>query len=193
MATVAGIDVPTRPYSRPCDQCGTEFRVLPADVRKALKRGCNPPRFCSRACRDVSYRGDGNPKWRGGTYISPSGYRYILATDHPHANKDGYVPEHRLVMERHLDRILDPAECVHHFNHNRLDNRIENLELMDSWAQHQRRHGYYEPRECGNCGAVVMRSRAMRRRYPKQSFCSRKCAAAAASRAAAVVNRKAPK
>lgn len=51
---VAGIDVPTRPYSRPCDQCGTEFRVLPADVRKALKRGCNPPRFCSRACRDVS-------------------------------------------------------------------------------------------------------------------------------------------
>ena len=40
---------------------------------------------------------------------------------------------------------LKPTECVHHFNHNRTDNRIENLELMDSWAEHQRRHGYYEP------------------------------------------------
>lgn len=176
--------VPTRPFWRPCDQCGTEFRVLPADVRKALKRGGNPPRFCSRACRDKSYIGAGNPKWRGGRIITDSGYVLIYKPDHPHQVK-GYVAEHRLVMEQKLGRILNPSECVHHFNHDRKDNRPENLELMDSWAEHQRRHGYYEPRDCANCGKVVMRSRAARRRYPKRSYCSRKCAAAGGSRASA--------
>lgn len=188
---VAGIEVPDRPYWRPCDQCGTEFRVMPGYVRKAIKNGGNPPRFCSRACRNASYVGEGNPKWRGGRCMSASGYVLVYAPDHPHQVK-GYYAEHRLVMEQHLGRILEPHECVHHFNHDRTDNRIENLELMDSWAQHQRRHGYYEPRECANCGTTVMRSRGSRRRYAR-SFCSRKCAAAAASRAAALANRKASK
>lgn len=188
---VAGIEVPDRPYWRPCDQCGTEFRVMPGYVRKAIKNGGNPPRFCSRACRNASYVGEGNPKWRGGRCMSASGYVLVYAPDHPHQVK-GYYAEHRLVMEQHLGRILEPHECVHHFNHDRTDNRIENLELMDSWAQHQRRHGYYEPRECANCGTTVMRSRGSRRRYAR-SFCSRKCAAAAASQAAALANRKAPK
>ena len=173
---------PKNGWNRPCEVCGTEFYVRPCEIRKAEQRGCQPPRVCSRTCRDVNYRGSGNPKWRGGFYLI-NGYRFVKAPDgHPFARKsDGYIQEHRLVMERYIGRYLEPHECVHHFNHNRQDNRIENLELL-TWSTHQRRHGYYEPFECAECGQIVMRSRGRRRLFTR-FYCSRKCAAAGASRA----------
>jgi transposase-like protein len=43
-------------------------------------------------------------------------------------------------MERHLNRILDPKEIVHHVNRDKKDNRIENLELFDSLSDHMSHH-----------------------------------------------------
>jgi len=65
----------------------------------------------------------------GSRVVTRNGYVLIHTPGHHASYKDGYVLEHRLVMEAVLGRALDPSESVHHRNGDRADNRPENLEL----------------------------------------------------------------
>lgn len=67
---------------------------------------------------------EGHKKQRSDGYIS------VYYPTHPKATKGGYIFEHHLVMENHIGRFLNDNEVVHHINHIRNDNRIENLRLM---------------------------------------------------------------
>ena len=57
---------------------------------------------------------------------------YILEfhPDHPRAEGEGWVPQHYLVMEQSLGRLLYPDEEVKHINGNPHDNRVENLKII---------------------------------------------------------------
>lgn len=65
-----------------------------------------------------------------GWYVHTRGYVMRKAEGHPKADRYGFVQEHRLVMEAYLGRYLCEDEVVHHINHDRADNRIENLQVM---------------------------------------------------------------
>lgn len=87
-------------------------------------------------------RGDKSHRWKGGQFIDTDGYRKIRVENHPRKrNYNGvvYIAEHILVMEKHLGRYLEKDEVVHHINRNRLDNRIENLQVM-THREHSKLH-----------------------------------------------------
>lgn len=95
-----------------------------------------------RSAVDKSWNiGAVNPGWKGGKYITPGGYRYILTPGHP--RKSGgtkarpYIPEQVLVMEKSLGRFLTPLEVVHHKDGVKLNNDISNLQLLASERDHQ--------------------------------------------------------
>ena len=80
-----------------------------------------------------------HPNWKGGRYVLVTGYiLLVLQPDHPYysmcVKRSHAVLEHRLVMAQHLGRPLEDWEIVHHKNHIRSDNRIENLELLPNDA-----------------------------------------------------------
>lgn len=95
--------------------------------------------------------GEKNPAWKGGaTYFKRKGkysdqsIKYVRCPAHmmPMARKDGYVMEHRLAVALEIGRPLTRTECVHHINHDATDNRLENLMLFRTNADHKRfEHG----------------------------------------------------
>ena len=77
--------------------------------------------------------GSEHPGWSGGSHVNQNGYITMLIGNHK------YVPLHRLIMEWYLERRLDSFEIVHHCNEDRLDNRLQNLELT-CLRDHSRLH-----------------------------------------------------
>lgn len=71
-----------------------------------------------------------------GGYLKPDGYVMLRMPGHHLANKQGYVREHRLVMEEKIGRRLQPGEVVHHIDGVRSNNHPDNLELFSSNAAH---------------------------------------------------------
>lgn len=78
--------------------------------------------------------------WKGGRVKTSQGYIMIRLRKHP-LNQRGYYPEHRLVVEKFLNRYLSKIEEIHHINHIKDDNRLENLYLFKTDREHDKYHG----------------------------------------------------
>ncbi len=81
----------------------------------------------------------GNVPWNAGTgkgWTDKRGYRWLYLTEN---GRRRARREHRVIMQQHLGRRLEPWELVHHKDGNPKNNSIENLELQ-TWGQHTNQH-----------------------------------------------------
>ena len=119
-----------------CPKCFKDFKLMSQCFIKYRK-------FCSKHCAtsfQMSHTfGESHPRWKGGKTIHKSGYVLIRAKDHPFVNKNNYILEHRLVMEKYLGRFLEKHEDVHHINGIKHYNRIKNLILLTK-SKHAQYH-----------------------------------------------------
>jgi len=101
---------------RVCTICGKVENVRPFEQKK---------KFCSTACANQWKKtlvGDKSASYKGG-YITAQGYKAIKV--------DGkYRLEHVLVYEREKGIKVPSGLIIHHKNGNRLDNSIDNLEML---------------------------------------------------------------
>lgn len=124
---------------RYCSYCPGTYEVSVTNIRGDLKRGRKMRPGKCRNCR--------------GRIVSGEGYVLILKPDHPRAYSGKYVPEHILVMEESLGRLLDPSiESVHHIDGDRQNNEISNLQLRTRY------HGKGQAWECQDCGSHNVKS-----------------------------------
>lgn len=122
------------------------------DLRRKPKLACDVD-TCGRVAStrgwcDPHYRAwlrHGDPTYRlraaythGTGFARENGYLLRWAPNHPLSRASGYVPEHRYVIYEAGVSIPDGYH-VHHINHDRADNRLENLAVM-SPSEHSSHH-----------------------------------------------------
>jgi hypothetical protein len=88
--------------------------------------------------------GEKNGRWKGGVRMI-KGYPHIYSPNHHLARKDGWVPEHRWIMEEYINRKLKPGEVVHH----RFDiiNDPLNLKIYKTNGFHIKEHMKHQIRD----------------------------------------------
>ncbi len=103
-----------------------------------------------------------------------TGYLYFCEVGHPLATGNAHrVLLHRHIVSEHLGRPLSKDEIVHHKDGNKLNNSIDNLEVM-SQAEHAKIHitktGEHASctKQCLNCGVDY-------KGVASSSYCSRVC------------------
>lgn len=102
-----------------------------------------------------------------------TGYLYFCDKEHPLANgAASRVLYHRHLASLKLNRWILPNEVVHHINHNKLDNRLENLEVLTA-SEHATKHAEElglctkQLKKCIKCNKEFLAIEAL--------YCSRVC------------------
>lgn len=132
-----------------CPICNTKFHLKAYEANNGATHCCS--RECSNKWRSQKMTGEGNHQygltgnknssWKSDVKINAYGYRMIRKPEHPYADVDGFVFEHRLIVEEHWltpfnsveingQMYLAPEYEVHHIDGDKLNNLPENLFIL---------------------------------------------------------------
>lgn len=136
-----------------CENCG-KIRIAQRNTA-ILGKNTHFCRSCSNKRNAESRKG--KPSWNSGktfepksigsTHVDTHGYiqEWVgLGLSEAYGRKDGYVLQHRKVMQDHLQRPLKKGELIHHIDGNKHNNSIDNLHLCESMSHHRDIHNHLE-------------------------------------------------
>ena len=87
--------------------------------------------------------GKDNPNWNGGKHIVKKGnvnYVMVLMPEHPRSDSQGYVKEHIMIVEDVIGFPLPEGSVFHHIDGNGMNNKLNNLMIFKSSADHLKYH-----------------------------------------------------
>lgn len=141
-----------------CPICKKKFHLRPYVLKK------NKNHYCSKECHRLAktqymkgnknhqygLKGNKNSSWKSDKKITNYGYLKIRCLDHPFKDCDDFVFEHRLIAEKYLlnnensieingKKYLSQDYTVHHIDENKLNNKLENLQVMTK-KEHSKIH-----------------------------------------------------
>lgn len=101
-----------------CINCSADFRRSKSEIKRGRTK------YCGLKCSGLSHRGINNHNWNGGSFITSSGYKMV------YIGAKKYIPEHRYLVEKKTGKKLGDNYDVHHKDGNKLNNSIDNLEIL---------------------------------------------------------------
>ena len=145
-------------FNHKCDFCGKEMYVKPSRLKRSKRVCCS--KECSNSFRKIWFKGENNHQfglkgklnssYNNETVKIKGGYRHIRVTNHPFADRDGWIREHRYVAEKNLlnefnfvlidgVKYLSPEYEVHHIDRDKLNNSVSNLQVLTK-SEHRHIH-----------------------------------------------------
>ena len=84
-------------------------------------------------------KGKDCPNWKGGIKIAKhknTSYVMVYMPEHLKSDINGYVYEHRLIVEKEFNCEIPDRSVIHHVDGNGLNNDLTNLMVFKSNAEH---------------------------------------------------------
>ena len=127
--------------------CSIHYRLERAKkLGNCTISGCDRLQHTKSMCRMHAYRldkfgsvGAADPMYNRGSgkSLTSDDYVRIYEPTHPLSTSQGWVLEHRKIM--YYLGLLDDESIVHHINHDKQDNSVQNLQVM-THEEHARLH-----------------------------------------------------
>lgn len=180
--------------SKKCENCDIVFTRFVSDKKAS--------RFCSQKCSHNYQKGPNHPRWQSGPTVTSfqrkhqfwtpenwndgqidgKGYFRVYRPDYPRHYSEGYAKRYHIVWWLETNRIVPNGYALHHKDRNKLNDKFDNLELIEH-GQHSREHNKTRVEAariicyCRRCNKsfFLTRSRASDGKYGRGKYCSQKC------------------